>query len=212
MAQLFELLFFAVIAFFVITKLISILGTTTDDDPAKKGFSFFGEKGMVKDVTPAPQRTNKVVEVNYHEVKTPAEADLDDIIVLENKEHILKGMMEANRLIASFSPAGFLRGAKAAFVMIMETPVGSSSLEMLIDKRYLEHFKSLHQSRKVNPTNLEARISEIYTFGNNVFIKTLFLGINAVEAISNFREEWTFTRNALVAGPEWHLTNIDRAS
>jgi predicted lipid-binding transport protein (Tim44 family) len=210
MAQMLELLFFAVIAFFVIAKLISMLGTTTEDDPANKGFSFFGEKGAMRDVTP-PAESPNVVEVNYHEIKDYAEGNLDEIIILENKEQILKGIAEANRLIP-FKPASFLRKAKTAFAMIMETPENSESLEALIDKRYMDHFKSIHRSRKVNSANLEAKFSEIYTFGNSTFIKILFMGINAVEAISNFREEWTFTKNALTSGPEWYLTNIDRAS
>ena len=48
--QLLELLFFAGIAFLIINKLISTLGTTSDDDPAKRN-SYFGENASLKDVT-----------------------------------------------------------------------------------------------------------------------------------------------------------------
>ena len=40
--QILELIIFAAIAFFIINKLISTLGKTSGDDPAKNN-SFFGE-------------------------------------------------------------------------------------------------------------------------------------------------------------------------
>jgi hypothetical protein len=54
---MFELLIFAGIAFFVINKLISKLGSTSDNDPAKQITSFFGESKM-KYVTSTSQNTS----------------------------------------------------------------------------------------------------------------------------------------------------------
>ena len=50
--QILELIIFAAIAFFIINKLISVLGKTSGDDPTKNN-SFFGENigNNLKDVT-----------------------------------------------------------------------------------------------------------------------------------------------------------------
>ena len=48
--QLIELIIFAAIAFFIINKLLSTLGATSESDPTKNK-TFFGESGKMKDVT-----------------------------------------------------------------------------------------------------------------------------------------------------------------
>jgi predicted lipid-binding transport protein (Tim44 family) len=211
-AQILELLFFAIIAFFVITKLISVLGTTNEDDPAKKGHSFFGENGAMKDVT-NQQNQNNVVEVKFREMDRSSEEDLKEVIVLENKENIMKGLVEARSLLPTFNPVNFIKGAKAAFQMIMEADASDKELEELVDKRYLEAFKehARNYSNKVSINNLKASILEIYTFGNNIFIKLLFFGEGIINSNENFHEEWTFTKNTLGQGPGWYLSNIERA-
>ena len=55
--QMFKLLIVAGIAFFVINKLISELGSTSDSDPAKQITSFFGES-KIKDVISTSQNTS----------------------------------------------------------------------------------------------------------------------------------------------------------
>ena len=67
---------------------------------------------------------------------------------------------------------------------------------------YGEYFKEKN--------NLTAQISEIYMFGNNIFVKVLFAGKNITNKIVDMHEEWTFTKSTLNSGSEWYLTNIDR--
>lgn len=211
-AQLLELLFFAIIAFFVITKLISILGITNENDQAKNRRSFFGENGGMKDVTDNLRDNKNVIEVSFQETQHAADADLDKLIVHANKESILKGLAEARNLLPTFNPANFLKGAKVAFQMIIEAK-SDKELAELVDKRYLEQYKAIQQSygTLLKLDRLEASIEEIYTFGNNIFVKILFLGKKILDNVENFHEEWTFTKNTLQNGPEWYLTNIDRA-
>jgi predicted lipid-binding transport protein (Tim44 family) len=207
--QLLELIIFAGIAFFVINKLLSTLGSTTEDDPVKK--SNFGEPVSLKDVTPkSAKKTASILRPSF--VKK-SKLDLKGLIVVENKNDIESGILDLTDKLPNFNPANFLKVSKVAFKMIIEAGRTDENLEELVDKRYLESFKSMAGSYgeyDSDVSKLSALISEIYTFGNNVFVKVLFSGKNITNKIKELHEEWTFTKSTLSEGPEWHLTNIDR--
>lgn len=207
-AQILELLLFAGVAFFIISRLIATLGSTSDDDPAKRT-SFFGEAKGLKDVTNSVSQSFK--ELNK---LTSDNSDIDDLITVENKDNIIHGLTDACSKMRNFSLTTFLSGAKSAFSMIIEANIDKNlgDIKALIDKRYIDQFSSIALSygQIKNLKNLKAKVSDIYTFGNTVFIKVLFRGKNIVSNISNFSEEWTFSKSIINAGPEWYLTNIDR--
>lgn len=210
--QLIELIIFAAIAFFVINKLLSTLGRTSEDDPAKNK-SFFGESGKMKDVTgTASTRASTILRPGFVKKK---KINMKGLIVLENEAEINAGMIDVMNKVPTFNAANFLKGAKNAFRMIIEAGANSNEdeLEELVDKRYIENFKSMASSYgkyAEKKSTLSAQISEIYMFGNNIFIKILFAGKNVTNKIKELHEEWTFTKSALSTGPEWQLTNIDR--
>jgi predicted lipid-binding transport protein (Tim44 family) len=206
--QLIELIIFAVFAVFIINKLLSTLGTTSENDPTKNK-SFFGEGGKLKDVTnTGGAKISKIVRPNF---KKKQNIPLEGLIVVENEEDIKKGMLDVLNKLPSFNPNNFLKNAQSAFKMIL-TANEDNELEELIDKRYIEHFKSMSTSYGTYAANnaLTAHISEIYLFGNNIFIKILFAGKNITDKVKEMHEEWTFTKSALNISPKWHLTNIDR--
>jgi predicted lipid-binding transport protein (Tim44 family) len=210
--QLIELIIFAAIAFFIINKLLSTLGTTSENDPTKNK-TFFGESGKMKDVTnTSGSSISKIVRPNFKKKKT---IPLKGLIVVENEEDIKTGIVDVLNKLPSFDPANFLKGAQAAFKMILTANANDNDDELaeLVDKRYIEDFKSMAASYgtyTANKTTLTAHISEIYLFGNNIFIKILFAGKNITDKVKEMHEEWTFTKSALNSSPEWHLTNIDR--
>lgn len=211
--QLIELIIFAAIAFFVINKLIAILGTTSEDNPSNNN-SFFGESSSLKDVTNtnAGKKSAKIIKTKFSQEKT---TPLKGIIVTENEKDIQEGLMNLLSKLPSFNPVKFLSNAKAAFHMIIEAgdAQDEEELQSLVDKRYLESFKSsvtLYGKITSDKKDLDAHISEIYLFGNNLFIKVLFTGKAISSKLKNLHEEWTFTKSALSSTPEWHLTNIDR--
>lgn len=208
--QLIELIIFAGIAFFVINKLIGALGSTSDDDPTKKA-SFFGEGVGIKDVTPKGQKSNVVKPQFARKVKV----NLKGMIVTENEAEIKSGLADVMSKVPSFNLSNFIKGSKAAFEMIIKAGLegNDEELEELVDKRYLEHFESMAASYgkyTAKSTALTAHVSEIYMFGNNIFVKILFAGKNITEKVKEMHEEWTFTKSSISAGSEWHLTNIDR--
>ena len=209
-AQILELLLFAGVAFLIISRLIAILGSTSDDDPTKRA-SFFGEaQGGLKDVTNSVAQNLK--ELN--QLTSGGNHDIDDLTTAENKDNIINGLAYACSKMGNFNLRTFLNSAKAAFGMIIEASLNKdfNDIQKLIDKRYIDQFISIASSygKIKNLKTLKAKVSDIYTFGNTVFIKVLFSGKSIVSNISNFNEEWTFSKSFINSGPEWYLTNIDR--
>ncbi len=216
--QLIELIIFAGIAFFVISKLIATLGTTSEDDPAKRP-SFFGEKTSMKDVTTSSTTITNPESAIKASILKPTFArknkiDLRGLVVPENDTDVKEGLVDVMNRVPSFNIHNFLKGAKAAFRMIIDAAYNNNEKELLqlVDKRYIEHFKALSTGygEYTSQTDPEVQISEIYMFGNNIFVKILFVGKNITKKIKDLHEEWTFTRSTISSGNEWYLTNIDR--
>ena len=216
--QLIELIIFAGIAFFIINKLIATLGTTSEDETASRG-SFFGEKGTLKDVTnSAPDRANESSTIKNNILKPnfmrKTKVDLRGLVVSENEVDVKTGLIDVMNRVPTFDIHNFLKGSKAAFKMIIEAAFNNNESELseLVDKRYIEQFKAISggYGEYVALAQPDIKISEIYMFGNNIFIKILFVGQNITQKIKDLHEEWTFTRSTINSGKEWYLTNIDR--
>jgi len=206
--QIIELLIFAGIAFFIINKLITNLGSTSDDDPTKQK-TYFGEPG-IKDVT---NNSNTL----YEEENLPTAQDIKtfkNLIVEQNITAVVDGMEMIHKRLNTFQPIKFINNAKIAFQMIIEAAYKKQTEELaeLIDKRFLEELEKIAPSygNFFDSSALNAKYSEIYMFGNNIFIKLLFQGKNVVDKIENLKEEWTFTRNANSKEVDWFLSNIER--
>ena len=207
--QIIELLIFAVIAFYIINKLITTLGSTSEEEQTKQK-SYFGEP-VIKDVTYSTVRSNK------EEKNIPTAEDIKafkDIIVEYNITAVVDGMEQVRKRLYSFDPVKFINNAKTAFQMIIEAAYKKDAKELseLIDKRYLEEFEKTAPAYGdfFDSSALSAKYSEIYMFGNNVFIKLLFQGKNVVDKIEDLKEEWTFTRNANTKEVDWFLSNIEK--
>ena len=209
--QLLELIIFAGIAFFIINKLIATLGSTSEDDPAQKKSFFTNAQGM-RDVTDSVKKKATVLKPKFPKTK---KVSLKGLVVPGTEKEVTEGLADVLAKVPNFSVGTFLKGAKAAFKMIIDA--GSSDdepeLEELVDKRYMDHFKAMSSSYgeySAKDKALTAQVSEIYMFGNNVFVKILFAGKNITDKIKDMHEEWTFTKSILNSSSAWHLTNIDR--
>lgn len=211
-AQLIELLFFAVIAFLIINKLISILGATSEDD-STNNTSLFGEPTSIKDVTNSANVKSKNSTIKKYFIWDQKIANFDPFIKQDNREFVLKGLAETSNKIPSFNLEKFVNNAKSAFKMIIECAKNNDKeFQSLIDKRYLEAFQAnvARYKNNIDIATLNAQISSIYTFGNNVFITLEFSGKNVINNDDSFSEEWTFTKNVTHTSPNWYLSNIDR--
>ena len=210
--QLIELIIFAAIALFIVNKLIATLGSTSEKD-LTGGKSFFGEKKGMKDVTSTASRATSMFRTE-HKPK-PILVNLKNLIVVENENAIKDGLVSVLSKIPTFDIKQFLKGAKMAFQITIESAAKSNKkmLSELIDKRYIDKFDSLSLSYgeySKTDHSLEAHISELYMFGNTIFIKVLFNGVGVTSNIENLNEEWTFIKSALDSDNKWQLTNVDR--
>ena len=197
-AQMVEILILAVIAFFIISKLLSVLGTTDEDDPAKnKAGSFFGEPKGLKDVTGtaapvAPHSPGSKV--------IPLRAD----VVFSNDTKTNEIIRQIVEKMPDFNHEKFLKGAKGACKIILDalSKNDEKALEELVDKRFLEEIrkKSDHYSKSSN--DITAAYEDAYSFGNSLYIKVLITS-------KGLKEFWVFTRNLAQSGPDWHLSNIE---
>ncbi len=205
---LIELIFFGAIAFIVIGKLISILGNNANEE------SFFGEgKNAMKDVTNSTKKAGSKAQII--KPSFAKSLGLKNIIVEGAESEVKSGLEDVIKRMSNFNIHNFINNAKSAFMMIISASEKNDAEELdgLVDKRYMTQFQSISSSYgKITSENKKpsALISEIYMFGNNIFIKLLFTGKNITQNVSDLQEEWTFTKSVLNKGPEWHLTNIDR--
>lgn len=203
--QVLELLIFAAIAFYIINKLISILGNTDEDAPIKK--SSFGESVGIKDVTETGQDWTDRLKINTPPAK---ENNVNrDILVFPNDQELLDKVNELSYKIDKFAPETFIKNAAKAWKMILESLLkkDDKTLQELVDKRYLEEIKSREEYySKVDTDKLrDVKISDVTFFGNSIMIRLL---INVKELAG---EEWTFSRNLNQTGPNWFLSNIERS-
>lgn len=183
--KIFEIIFFIILSLFLINKLLSILGSVEEDEEniSKKKPSFFGEPGNIIDVTDFKEKRDKELNAQISE------------------EDRVRSM------IPDFNSSNFLKGAKAAFFIIIKAykEQDQATLDELVDKRFKEDFFNEIKIYKehLDEEKISSKISNINIFGNNVIIKVLFSGAG----IDN--SEWTFIKSALSEGPNWYLSNIE---
>ncbi|MES2215396.1 MAG: hypothetical protein V4485_05235 [Pseudomonadota bacterium] len=193
--QIIELLLFAAVAFFLINKLMSILGTTTKEEQARFKDSIFGEPSALKDVTSKSEEI-KLVQENLDE----------GVVVSENKVSILENLHTVRSRMPSFELTRFVGNARTACRMLIGALQASDkkTLEQFVDKRFIKSFETMSGKYEAftENTSLDAKVSELYMFGHNVFVKILFT------TTPNFSEEWTFTKNIQNQDPDWFLSSI----
>lgn len=216
-SQLFELLIFAGVAFLIINKLVSTLGVTDEDDPARK--SFFGEKTKrgIKDVTnSAPGYSSKNYQITDHNGQDQSQESIDvplEIIVQENFEPIKEASLLIKKQVNNFDLTKFIRNASKAFAIIIDAGIESDDeiCSALIDKSYLQSFKDRVQDygKIADKDSLEAKISYVSVLGNNAFVKVLFTGKNVVSKQEILNEEWVFVKNLSKNSPDWYLIKIE---
>lgn len=210
--QLLELIIFAGIAFFIINKLIATLGSTSEEEQSRGKSIFKNKVHSMRDVTNSAKEKANILKPKFPRVK---KVNLSGLVVPGTEKEIMEGLSDVVAKLPNFNLEIFLKGAKSAFKMIIEAAANKNDagLQELVDKRYIDHFKAISSSYgeySEEQTKLTAQVSEVYTFGNNIFVKILFAGKNITDKIKDMHEEWTFTKSTLNSGPEWYLTNIDR--
>ncbi|MDX1924236.1 MAG: hypothetical protein SFT91_03305 [Rickettsiaceae bacterium] len=205
--QIIELLFFAAIAFFIINKLIAILGSTDEDRPAQNKY---GKNSGMKDVTKSGSDwTQNAFIPDFFKPQKNKEINRDLLAHPEN-EDLVQGLEEIMEKIEKFTPESFLKNAAKAWKMIITALQNkdAEAIEALVDSRFIEHIKDMRESYLHLNLNFlpNMKFSDITFFGNSILIKLIIVADIAGQ------EEWTFIRNFNQTGSNWFLSNIERPS
>lgn len=222
----FDIVFFALVAGFLILRLRSVLGRRTGNEnrerwtprlpqraPGKPGLAQPGaERPLPDNVTPLPGREPPTPS-------SPLDAALTQIRLAD----------------PSFDPAQFAGGAKAAFEMIvMAFAQGDTgTLRPLLSDDVYENFaaaiKGRHDAKQTLETTLigikSAEILEARMEGRTAFVTVKFVSeqvnvtrnaagevvdgdANRVAAITDI---WTFARNTRASDPNWVLVQTSES-
>ncbi len=214
-AALLEILFFATIAFVLITKLLDMLGQTDEDDPMK-GKSFFGEPGAspkVRNVT--AQEPDKDTFAGRQTIaawikKISGNSAKYDHLISTNDEidkaRILRGLLNLEYTLKAFNPIKFLDASKGAFNMLIQAVSQNEQeiIDFLTTISFNKEIKDLDvTSLKHGAKLIDAKFADVSKFGNSGFVKILF------SLDDQRQEEWTFTKNINdQTDPSWKISNI----
>lgn len=212
MYQIIEVIVLAAIAFLIISNFISSVGTVDDDDPALKQGQM-RNSGSIKDVTNtilngAQEGPSNDRKFNYEEVKKYFSDSL-------TKEEVLNINSTLGSIDVNMSPEKFLKCADSAFKMIINEirnakinlDSNNETLSNLIDKRYINQFINLIDSKnykKFDLQNTKCLISDSYSFSRSIFINVSFSCSDGL-----LLEEWTFQKTPHSLSNIWVLSNIN---
>jgi predicted lipid-binding transport protein (Tim44 family) len=193
-----EIIFLAILSFFLISKLISILGQTSEDDTNNSIKNISNKSDFVKSIKIALNNaidTKNQSKIKNLFVKNISKEDLESSI-----NSFLKIKQEDNE----FDLNKFLLSAQKIFGFLINSK--KEDRKQLLDSRYLEKFEStLKQYKKLTTTdisNISAKISDIYKFANTAFIKVYFLSGKKIN------ESWTFSKDLNKNTKIWLLNDI----
>ena len=188
-----ELLFFAVIAFFTILKLIAMLGEKDED-------------GII-------DKANKTVPKDSSRVVLAEElADIDlnkDNIESGQLSNVLVGLGQISQKLSTFDFAKFYSNSQKVFKILVQAArhFDHNTIEDLVDSKYTNKFQknAKNYNNLFDLSKLEAKVIDAYALGNNLSITLLF------KIGNDFAEEWTFFKSATDNSPKWNLSNIEQA-
>lgn len=197
-----EVLILAAVALFVLWRLYVALGRGGDDQPMQRPSPTPDQRsGKPDTATPPPRRVD-----NERPVFTgPAAGGLEEIY-------------EADR---SFTPDEFLRGAKAAYQMIVAAYARGDreTLRPLLDDDVYEAWDAAISARETSgerPFELlrikRAEIDRAELDGGIARVSVRYeADLGDGETTRTAKEIWTFKREAASSDPNWLLDDVDVA-
>lgn len=216
-----DIIFFAILAVFVLYRLFDLLGTHSDQDSQDQSGSFFsssrqmGEEGA--DFAHQERMRKAESQVSYLE----AEVSTDDL-------HMLK------KYDKSFSMEMFIKGAIKAFEMVISAFAkgDKETLKMLLHKDIFEGFDQAITEREAKGESLETKILDFKSVRVESVRKErhlLLIEVHFATEQSNIirdskgeviagdeldietvKDVWTFGRNPASKNPNWLLIETDR--
>lgn len=215
----FDIVFFAMVAAFLILRLRSVLGRRTGNENPERWTTRqppAPTRGDADNVARLPDRSNQVEETAAPAAAAPGsslEAGLTQIQVAD----------------PSFDPRGFADGARAAFEMIVVSYAqgDTATLRPLLSDEVYDNFAAAIRTRQQAKHTLEttlvgirsADLVEAHMDGRTAYVTVKFVSeqINVTrdeagkvvdgdpQAIATVTDIWTFSRNTRSRDPNWLL-------
>jgi len=210
-----DIIFFAMVAAFLILRLRSVLGRKT------------GHQSKPRDILSRGRRTEEVpgqvIELPDRNRKTPA------IENVGTDDKVGAGLTQIQLADTAFEPDGFLNGARSAFEMVVHAFAtgDTGTLRSLLSDEVLASFQSAIKARLDKGETLEttvvsiksAEILEASMQGRvaNVTLKFVTEQINVTRdtagnvvegdpnRVSEITDLWTFARDTRSRDPNWKL-------
>jgi predicted lipid-binding transport protein (Tim44 family) len=221
---IFDIVFFALVAGFLILRLRSVLGRRTGNESRERWTPRLPQHG-----TPAPARGNDNERAPAAEDAASARAPVEPASPLDAT------LTRIKLADASFDPARFSEGAKAAFEMIvMAFAQGdTAALRPLLADDVYDNFSAAIRGRQDAKQTLEttivglksAEIIEARMDGRTAFVTVKFVSeqVNVTRnaagevvdgdpnRVSPVTDVWTFARNTRSSDPNWALVQTSES-
>lgn len=224
MNQFVEIVFFALLAGYLIFRLWSVLGRETPEDMERRQRRFLdqeNEQEKVDNVIPLPERNPSREKEIPHDDLTPG---------------VREGIRKLQDQDATFQVDPFLKGAKGAYKIIIEAFASGDRetlKELLVEDVYQQFVKAIeereknHQEVGVHLESLEKMdIDAIDVVDKKAFITIRYRSRQVIttkdgsgEIIDNpaeisvpITDVWTFTRTIDSSDPNWQLSKTKTQS
>jgi len=233
--QYFDIIFFALIAVFVILRLRSALGRRTGQERQRPSGIFS------RSTEPEEQKTGKVIHLPGHSDESEDdlfEKELSDIgereasqpdLKQDETEDIRAGLMRIRTADPDFSPRQFLTGAKAAFEMVVEAFAAgdTATLRPLLGDDVYDEFADVIRARIAAKESVETTIVSLDSAdidaanlkGSTARLTVRFRSQQMTvtrdengetvegepESVVRVVDLWTFAHNTRSSDPTWAL-------
>lgn len=218
--EFFDIILFAVVALFLIYRLGSVLGRRQDDETRRTD-----PFGMSRD---SQSGNDNVVKVR-DEPEQDEEPEAVSVEDLEDMDPLEAGIAQIKMADRSFREREFVKGARAAFGMIVEAFAGGDgrALKNLLDGPVYENFAGAIREREKAGHELEttlvgideAEIISAEMQGPNAVVTIKFVSdqVNATRdaggdivdgdaaEVVRVTDIWTFSRDTRSGNPNWVL-------
>lgn len=214
----FDIVFFAMVAAFLILRLRSVLGRRTGNEKPDRWTTRAPQPGR-------PEAADNVARLPDRSRRTDAEAELGAAA----GSTLDAGLTQIRVADPNFDPSNFLDGARGAFEMIVAAYAqgDTATLRPLLSDEVYDNFAQAIRGRAQAKQTLEttlvgiksAEIAEARMEGRTAIVVVKFVSEqinvtrdaagNVVEgdpqAIATVTDVWTFSRNTRARDPNWLL-------
>jgi predicted lipid-binding transport protein (Tim44 family) len=223
--QFIDIIFFAMIAIFLILRLRGVLGKRDRNDGA--GFLDLFKQDLDTDKTKYETKDNNVVKLSKIDNKSE---DFEEILsAAETSSPLTDGILQVQECDTNFNQEDFLVGARVAFEMILKSYASAEVdvLKPLLSNEVFGNFSKAIQDRENAGHVMEdtlvgikkSEMVEAYMEGDcaNITIKFESEQVNAVrdengdvvqgsaDVILTTTDFWTFARETKSKDPNWLL-------